>query len=151
MSGSVGGYNPQLTQGVLNRILTQITLASYPALNVAASNMGKSFARLSFDDQFNDQIGTATGVVNSPAPYVMATIVVGLLRTQSLSQNWLSPVAVYSPLGSVTAYTDATTFNPISLAKCSIMSLDPGAFDGTDPVVAVTLRGVYYINSNLWG
>lgn len=143
--------NPQTAQGTLNRILTQVTIASYPGLNISSSYMGKSFAVLSFNDSFTTQIPTATGVVNSPEPYVMASLTVGLLRTQSLAASWLSQVQAGTVLGSITGYPDSTVFPAVTLSQCAVTAIDPGAWDGTDPVVKVTISGVFPVNSNLWG
>jgi hypothetical protein len=142
--------NPIISQGTLNRLLTQITFGSYPALNIASYNMGKSFATLSFSDPFTTQIDTATGIVNSPEPYVKATISVGILRTQSLAAAWLAQVASNSIIGSATAYSDTVTFPAITLNNVSILGLDPGAYDGNTPVTQLTLTGLYYPNASLW-
>jgi hypothetical protein len=147
----MSGTNPQYAQGTLNRILTQVTFGSYPALNIASYNMGKSFAVLSFNDAFTTQIDTGTGIVNSPEPYVKATISVGILRTQSLAAAWLAQVQNTSIIGSATGYSDTTTFPAVTLTNVSILGLDPGAYDGNTPVTQLTLTGLFYPNSAMWG
>lgn len=82
--------NPQVPQGTLNRVRCSIIVPSYPALNITASYMSKSFATINFSGSFTELIPTATGGVASPEPYVMATVSVGLLRTQALSASWLA-------------------------------------------------------------
>ncbi|MDA8415481.1 MAG: hypothetical protein M0Z78_00185 [Betaproteobacteria bacterium] len=142
--------NPLIPQGTLNRVLTSMIVANFTNLNVISSNMGKTFAKLVFDGNFDEQIETATGIVTSPEPYVMATVTVGILRTQSLASAWLSQSQTTSDIGSIALHSDSTAFGAIDLADCVIRNIDPGAYDGTDPVVKLTIRGVYYINNNLW-
>jgi hypothetical protein len=148
---AVGGFNPSVAQGTLNRLLTQITLANFPQLNVSAPYMSKAFVTAQIGDGFTNQIPTATGVVNSPEPYVMATLVINLLRTQALAAAWLAQVQQYSVLGTVSGYSDSTVFGPLQLINASVVSIDPGGWDGTDPVVRITVTGVFYVNETLWG
>jgi hypothetical protein len=142
--------NPYLNAGPLNRVRCSIVLAAFPALNVTSQYMGKQFARIEFEGDFTTQIETGTGVVNSPEPYVMATISCGLLRSQALAASWLSQVQSGTILGDVTIYSDTSAFPAITLNDTSVRMLAPGAYDGTDPVVGLTLRGTFNINSSLW-
>lgn len=142
--------NPLTPQGVLNRVRTSIVVPSFPGLNITASFMGKSFAKPEFEGNFVEQIETGTGVVNSPEPFVMCTITVGILRTQPLAAAYMAQFLNNSALGTVTAHADTSAFPPITLVNTVIRHLDPGAWDGTDPVSRLTLRGAFYINANLW-
>lgn len=142
--------NPYLTAGPLNRVRVHVVVPSTPTLNITAQFMGKSFARVEFEGDWTQQIEVGTGVVNSPEPYVMASITVGLLRPQTLSASWLSQAQNSTVLGDVTIYSDTSAWPPITLNDTAIRSIDPGAFDGTDPVVRLTLRGTFNINSSLW-
>jgi hypothetical protein len=141
---------PVVAQGVLNRVRCSVVIASNPTLNVTAPYMSKSFARIEFEGDFVPQIETGTGAVNSPEPYVMATITVGLLRSQALANSWMTQVQANSGLGQVTIHSDTSAFQAITLNNTVVRHLDPGAFDGTDPVVRLTLRGVFNINSDMW-
>lgn len=142
--------NPLVTQGTLNRVRTHVVCSSYPALSATSSYMGKSFAKIEFEGDFSQLIGTGTGAVDSPEPYVFANLTLNLLRTQSLAQAWLTQAQAASLIGDITTYGDASTLDAIALSGCIIRSIDPGAFDGTDPVVRVMLRGLYYINNDMW-
>ena len=146
----MSGFAPLTTQGQLNRVLTHIVVPGFPQLSVTAPYMSKSLALLSFDGPFVDQIGTATGIVNSPVPFVMGQIVVNLLRSQSLSSLWIAQVQVASIIGTVVAYPDSTVFPAIPLSNCSIIDVDPGAYDGADPTTKITMKGVFYTNADLW-
>jgi hypothetical protein len=142
--------NPLVPQGTLNRVRTSVVVPAYTNLNVSAPYMGKQMARLNFEGNFSDLIGTATGAVESDEPYVFATLAISLLRTQALASAWLSQVQAGSGVGDITSYSDSSAFDAITLNNCVVQSIDPGAWDGTDPVVRVTLRGTFIVNNNLW-
>lgn len=137
-------------QGTLNRLRCSIIVPNISGLNITAQYMGKSFATVSFAGQYAQLIGTATGGVTSPEPYVMGTISVGLLRSQALSASWVNQSQTQSAIGPVTIYPDAASFPSITLNNAIIRDLEPGAYDGLDPVVRLTLEGIYYLNSSLW-
>lgn len=142
--------NPLIAQGTLNRVRCHIVVPSLTSLNITASYMVKNFATVNFGGSFVDQMPTGTGVVNSPAPYVMATISCGLIRSQSLAQEWLTQAQSTSILGNVTIYSDTSAWDPVQLRESAIMDIQPGPYDGMDPTVSLTISGVYDINNNLW-
>lgn len=144
-------FNPLTFQGQLNRISVHVIVTDFPQLTVTAPFMSKSLASITFEGPWVDQIGTATGLVNSPKPYVMASITVNLLRTQYVSGAWIAQMEDTAVIGDVTIYSDAPqTFPPIELTDCSITEFEPGAFDGTDPTVKATVKGVFVVNNQLW-
>jgi hypothetical protein len=142
--------NPQIPQGVLNRVLTAILIPSNTALNITAPYMAKGFAKLEFEGDWTGQIGTGTGIVSSPEPYIMARVTVNLLRTQALAANWVAQGQQATYIGQVNVHSDTSTFPITTMTDTSIFQLDPGAMDGTDPVVRMILRGSYPINAALW-
>lgn len=142
--------NPYLAAGPLNRVRCSVVVTSTPTLNITSQFMGKSFAHIEFEGDFVQQIEVGTGVVNSPEPYVMATITVGLLRSQGLSAAWLAQSQDTGILGDVTIYSDTSVWPAIALSDTAIRTINPGAFDGTDPIVRLALRGTFLINSALW-
>ncbi len=146
----MSGLAPLTQQGLLNRVLTHVVVPGFPQLSVTASFMSKSLAQLTFDGPAVDQIGTATGVVNSPMPYVMAALTVNLLRSQVLSTLYYAQWQSNAVIGAVTVYPDSTVLGPFTLANCSILDIDPGAFDGNDPTTKVSIKGIYFTNSKLW-
>lgn len=141
---------PNVLQGYLNRVLTHIVVPDYLGLSVTAPYMSKSLAVFTFEDDFVDQVPTATGLVNSPRPYVISQVVINLLRSQALAAAWLAQSQVASQIGTVNVYPDSTVLPYLSLANCSIINVDPGAFDGTDPTFKLTVKGIYYTNVELW-
>jgi hypothetical protein len=144
--------NPFVAQGTLNRLKAAVTIANFPNLNITSAYMGKSFITVSFDDDFDNLIPTATGAVTSPEPYVMATVTIPVLKTQALSGAWVAQYQSSSDIGNISIFPDVntSTYPEIDLVNCIIKNAPPGAFDGTDPVVMLTLRGTYYINNALW-
>lgn len=142
--------NPMVAQGSLNRVRCSIIVPQFPALNITSAYMGKNFASINFEGNFSEQIETGTGAVTSPEPYVMATVSVDLLRTQALANAWLLQAALLSDLGPISVFSDTSAFPEIDLATTVIRQCEPGVFDGMNPVVKLTLRGVYYVNALLW-
>lgn len=142
--------NPLVQQGTLNRLRSTVTLPSHSSLNITPSYMGPQFVTVAFDGNFDNLIETATGGVSSPEPYVMATVTVSILRTQGLSASWVAQSQSLSNLGDVSIFPDTTAYPEIDLKECVLQHIDPGAFDGKDPVVRLTIRGIYYINNDLW-
>lgn len=141
---------PIVPQGTLNRVRASVVVTNTPSLNITSSYMGQSFVSVSFQGDFAQLIGTGTGGVTSPEPYVMATVTVSILRTQSLGNAWFSQTQANSAIGPITVYSDTSAFQAIPLDNCVIRGFDPGAFDGKDPVSRLTLEGIFYINSSLW-
>ncbi|HDR9497043.1 TPA: hypothetical protein QDC06_000228 [Burkholderia cepacia] len=142
--------NPQITQGVLNRVRTSAIIPAYTNLNITAPFLGKSMIVVEFEGNFAEQIETATGAVRSPEPYVMATATCNLLRSQSLAASWLAQGQTDSFLGTVNLHSDTSAYPVITLNDTVIRMVQNGAFDGQDPIVRVVLRGVFPINSNMW-
>lgn len=142
--------NPLIQQGSLNKVLTHVIVTELPQLSITAPYMSKALSTVTFEDDFVDQIGTATGLVNSPQPYVMTSVIINMLRSQSLSALWMAQLLVDSQIGPVTVYSDSTVFPKLTLAQCSVKSVEPGPYDGTDPTTKITLRGVYFTNNILW-
>jgi hypothetical protein len=146
----MSGFAPLTQQGNLNRVSAHVTFASFQQLNANASYMSKSLVAVTFEGPFTDQIETATGIVNSPKPFVMAHAVVNLLRSQILSGLWIAQLRAGTYLGDVVIYPDSNVFPEIPITNASVTELDPGAFDGIDPAVKLTVKGTYYINASLW-
>lgn len=144
------GVNPLISQGLLNKVYTSVVVPGNLALNVTASFMAKSQVQVTFDDPFVTQPGTATGVVQCPQPYVGATCVLNLLRSQATSGLWLTQTQANAVLGDVSIYPDSNVYPVITLSSCAIEGVDPGAFDAGDPTVKITIKGIYETNAELW-
>jgi hypothetical protein len=143
--------NPQIPVGLLNRVITQLVVPSFPALNVTASYMAKAQVKVTYEGPFTDQEPTAVDIVNSPKPFVMATVEVSVLRSQPNAGTWIAQAQASSVFGDVITYSDSTVYPALTFGNCSLVDYDPGAFDGMDPAVKVTLKGRLFINNDLWG
>lgn len=146
----MSGINPQVQQGTLNRVRVSVIPAAFPALSIPSSYMGKRFATFRPEGDFVHQAETGTGVVNSPEPYVMAVIEVNLLRTLALTEAWISQFQNTAIIGDVTIHSDTAAFPPRTIHNSIIRTIQPGQFDGVDPVAMLVLRGVWYGNESLW-
>lgn len=136
--------------GNLNRVRASVVLPSYTALTIYSYNMGRRFVSLVYDDDFVQQIQQGVGIINSPEPYVMATITCDVLRTLPLAQAWMTQIAATAVVGTVKVHSDTSAFVPTTIYKASVIKADPGAFDGVNGVLALTIRGIFYPNEDLW-
>jgi hypothetical protein len=142
--------NPQVIQGTLNRLLASVVYADYAGLNVTSSYLAREAISLAFDGDTSLLIGTMTGAVTSPEPYIYGTATIHLLRTQNLANAYKTQIETNTTLGSVTVYPDTTALSPFQLNNCVLMSVQETAFDGTQAGLIVRVRGVYNINSTLY-
>jgi hypothetical protein len=144
------GFLPNVVQGNLNRAAVHIVVTSYPALSLTASTMTKGGAHLTYEGDAVTQIQTMTGVVDSPEPFLMTTLVVNILRTQPVANGWILQQASQATIGNVECYPDASSYAPTIIQNCAIQNIDNGPYDGTDPTVRLTLRGQVQINATMW-
>ena len=142
--------NPQIQQGTLNRLLASVVYADFTQLNVTSGYLAREAISLSFDGDTSLLIGTLTGAVTSPEPYIFGTVTMHLLRTQALGEAYSEQIRTNTTLGSVTVYPDTQVLQPFQLNNCVLMSIQETAFDGTQAGLVVRLRGVYNINSTLF-
>ena len=142
--------NPQIQQGTLNRLLASVVYADFTQLNVTSGYLAREAISLSFDGDTSLLIGTLTGAVTSPEPYIFGTVTMHLLRTQALGEAYSEQIRTNTTLGSVTVYPDTQVLQPFQLNNCFLMSIQETAFDGTQAGLVVRLRGVYNINSTLF-
>jgi len=142
--------NPGIARGVLNRVRCSVVVPGNTALNITAPNMGRQLARIAFEGQLVNQIPTATGLVNSPEPYVICTVTIALLRTQPIANAWFAQIQTNSNVQNVTIHSDTSAFPPIALQDVVVSRIDPGPYDGTNPDFQLVLRGALPVNNNLW-
>lgn len=142
--------NPLVAQGTINRLKGSITVTDNPALNVTAPFLGKRMIGLRLEGQASVPIGTATGIVQSPEPYMMATVTVNMLKTQNLSAQYKARMESNSVIGDIVVQPDTSTLPTYQIVNCSITSVEELSFAGEDAGYVVTLTGAYNINSSLW-
>jgi hypothetical protein len=143
--------NPQIALGTLNRLRTSLVVPNFPTLNVPASYQSKRQIHVTLDENpFVLGIETATGTVNSPEPYVMGTVNVGLLRSQGLSFSWMTQAKATGNIGDIEIHSDTSVFSALTVHNAFIVRVDPGPYNGQDAEVSLVIRGTFYVNSDLW-
>lgn len=142
--------NPLINLGNLNRVRASVVFPSFTALNITSSQMGRRFVSLVYDEEFVQQIQQGIGIINSPEPYVLATITCDILRTLPLAQAFISQVEATAVLGTVKVHSDTSAFPVRTVHNASVLKADPGAYDGIAGVLALTIRGIFYPNNDLW-
>ena len=80
--------NPLISQGTINRLRASVVIPSNTALNVTPSYLGKAALRLAFIGPVTTSIGTLTGVVQSPEPYMEFNLTMHLLKSQAFANAW---------------------------------------------------------------
>jgi hypothetical protein len=142
--------NPQIQQGTLNRLLASVVYADYAQLNVTSGYLAKEAISVAFDGDTSQLIGTLTGAVTSPEPYIYGTVTMHLLRTQALGNAYKTQIETNTTMGSVTVYPDTQVLSPFQLNNCVLQNIQEATFDGNQAGLIIRLRGVYSINSNLF-
>ena len=142
--------NPLINLGTLNRVRASVVFPSFTSLNITSSQMGRRFVSLTFDEDFVQQIQQGVGIINSPEPYVMATVTCDVLRTLPLAQAFISQLEQTAVLGTVYVHSDTSAFPKRTVYNASVLKADPGEYDGINGVLALTIRGVFYPNNTLW-
>jgi len=141
--------NPLIQQGSLNKVRAQVVVPGFSNLTIISSYMGTDGLTAETED-FCDQIGTATGTVPSPNPYAFASITIHILKTNGMVTRWWNQKDTNSQIGKITIHSDTDAFDSFDVQECVIKSLSPGKLNGTDATSILTLRGVLYINNDMW-
>lgn len=143
--------NPLVDQGTLNRVKASVTWNDHPELNVTAAYLGRDGISLALEGNAVAFLPTMTGAVTSPEPYLMIGLVMHLLKTQPLSQQYKAQMENTSLLGNGTVRPDLTTgIEPYDIVNCAIESVRELRFNGQDEGYVVTCRGYYILNNTLW-
>ena len=148
--------NPMIPQGTLNRLRASVNFAGngpagdVSALNVTASYLGKAGIKTSLEGVATDILPTMVGTVTSLAPYMMASCVVNILKTQNLAAVYKAQMENNSVIGDFTVISDASTLPNYTIRNAAIESVEPMSFNGEDAGFAITLKGYYQVNNALW-
>lgn len=144
--------NPLIDQGILNRIRGNVTWNNFSQLNVTAPFLDKDGINLRLEGGSSAQHGTMTGIVQSPEPYMPISLVIALLKTQSLSDLYKAQMENNSVIGAGTVFPDVSTgLSQYNLLNMAIETVGELMFNGTTPIFAVTCRGYYVVNNSLFG
>ena len=142
--------NPLIPLGSLNRIIAAVQYVDTPALNAISSFLGRGGIRIAADGPTSINIPAMTGAVPSGEPYQLVTVTIPILKTTGLGTVYKTQIERNTAIGDLNIIPDATPMGQYALTHCSIVGWDQAAFDGTDPVMTVTVQGTYSINANLW-
>lgn len=145
--------NPLVDQGSLNKVKGSVSYPNHPELNVTSIYLAPDMIRMGVEGNMTTMLPTATGTVTSPEPYLMGTVTLSLLRTQSFSDLYKQQWEADSRVGNLTVRPDLDSGVGISafdFNNCAIESVREMPMNGTDATMVVTLRGFYVINNNLW-
>ena len=139
-----------VSQGTLNRLLTNATFPNYPSLNCTASYMGKQAIRITFNSAATTQLPTMTGAVQSPEPYRAVTLTINLLKTQGTSGIWLAQEQLNTLLGPVTLYLDSAVLPSIPLFNAAIEGIQDLTGSGADADYMVRVNAFMVVNAALY-
>lgn len=140
----------QVDQGTLNRLRASVVIANYPELNVTSGYLGTEGIRLAFDSNATDLLNTMTGMVSSPAPYQACTLTMAIVKSTPLSDLYKQQFQDTTLMGLVTVRPDATQLTPYNLLNMALETVREMLFNGTEPVVVVTMRGYYQVNQGFF-
>lgn len=143
--------NPQVPQGTLNRLRGSVVFGNLPTLNVTAPFLAKEAISIAFDGDGAVLIPTMTGGVQSPEPYVVATITANILKTQNLAALFKAQFELDTNIGPISVYSDTATLPEYDFDNCVMLGVSELMFDGNQAGFVVRFRGIYQINSALWG
>lgn len=142
--------NPLVAQGTLNRIRGSIIVPAEASLNVTASYLGEGGIELTLEGELTDYIGTMTGAVTSGAPYMMVSLRVNLLRTQTLAGVYKARMEYLSTVGDITVIPNSTALPNWQVYNAAIESVAAMSFAGRDAGYVVTIKGYIVVNNALW-
>jgi hypothetical protein len=146
-------WNAPVAQGTLNRMIASITVANNANLNVNSGNLGTEGIRLAFDGNATELLNTMTGMVTSPVPYQPCTLTVALVKSaaNSLSDTYKRQFNGNTLLGLITVFPDTLLISPFNLQNMVLENIREMLFNGTEPVLSVTMRGYYEVNQSFFG
>jgi hypothetical protein len=81
---------------------------------------------------------------------MMVNLVVNLLKTQALAGLYKQQLELSALLGDGTVRPDSAALPAFALVNCAIESVRELSFAGEEAEFAVTCKGYYLVNSNLW-
>jgi len=143
--------NPLTPQGGINRLIASLTFANNPALNITPDFLGTEAIAFNPSGPVTTKLGTLTGAVDSPEPYMLVGLGVHLVRSQPLANSYKNLIQTNASLGDGVLRPDVTTMDPYDLFDCSVTDVRPFSMTGRDAGFMITITGVWYINNSLWG
>jgi hypothetical protein len=144
--------NPNIFQGVANRLLASVVWDQAPNLNVTPSYLAPEGIDITPEGPITTMLPTMTGLVTSPEPYQMIRIVIHLVRAQALAGSYKIQWERSALIGSGTVRPDvsASVLSPFIVSNVAITGLNTLNFSGREVQFVVTCTGAYNINADLW-
>lgn len=143
--------NPLIDLGQLNRLRTSVLIPNFPELNVTASWLGKEGVNLRMNGPVTTRVPAMTGSVPSPEPYVPVTLVIHLVKSQTLSVLYKAQMEDLALIGDLTVRPDVLKGLPAYyLTNCSIDNVGELTFNGESIDYGVEIGGNWNVNNSLW-
>jgi hypothetical protein len=144
--------NPLIQQGFLNRVKGSVTWDAFPQLNVTAPYLDREGINMRLTGNSSAQLQTLTGTVQSPECYISLSVVIALLKTQTLAEAYKTQWEAYSVLGAGTIWPDVAIggISSFRINNAAIENVADLLFNGTTPLYGVTCTGYYVVNNNLF-
>ena len=139
-----------LRRSVLNTLRSNVNIVSVPKLSVTLPYLGKSGISISFDGDVTTQISAMGIIVQSPEPYVGATISIGILKTTGLAELYKKQIEQNTYLGDVVLTLNSDAMTEYTIINCSIKSIGEQRGDGEGAEVPVVISGTWIVNRTLW-
>jgi hypothetical protein len=139
-----------IPQGTLNRLRGSVNFVSNSQLNVTAPYLGKAGISLALEGESTLMIPTMSGTVTSPEPYMMASCVINLLKTQNLAAVFKAQMENTTLVGDFVVTPDTPTLPTYYINNAAIESIKEMPINGEDAGFVITLKGYYIVNNALW-
>jgi hypothetical protein len=143
--------NPLVTQGVLNRALTSVSVVDFPDLNVTSGFFGTKVARIAFEGDASDYLATLTGAVPSPRLFQLVSISMYLNKSQGLAALWEQQRLTNTTIGDINVVTDSPVLPAYYFYNCTFMNVPDLDLTGESNDYPVMLKGTYPVNASLFG
>ena len=143
--------NPNIPQGTLNRLIGSLAFTDNTSYNITAPYLGSEAISLNPGGPVTTMLGTLTGAVQSPEPYMLVGIAVHLIRAQILANQFKALIETNAFLGNAVLRSDTPLMQPFDFTNCAVTEVRPYAITGRDAGFMITISGIWYINNSLWG
>ena len=151
-----------IQQGTINRLYATVMPgdSTISQLKVISGFLGADAIRLAFDDTATDLLPTMTGMVTSPRPYQGVTLTIAIVKTTTCAAAYMARFLDNTYVGQVTVTSDAPAqgagisasgLGIFVLYNMTLETVREMLFNGSEPIVAVTMRGYRYVNDNAFG
>ena len=142
--------NPNISQGTLKLQNVSVTFTDNTDLNVSASYLTPAGVELSFTNDAGVLVPTLVGATVALNAYQIGSIVIHLNKAQSLADDFKSQITTNANVGEVVIRGDSTTLSDYTFSPCVIQNVNAITFNNTTNEYAITLQGIYQINSDQW-